>query len=233
MNRPRQLGFTLWELLVTVLVAGVLFGIGVPNFMEFQRNSGMSAASNDLVTALLTARTEAVKRQAPVTVCLSANPNAPNPVCLPNPVADAGLPPAPNPAVGYVVWVDENDNFNADGTRNLLDATDGNAVIDAGELVLTRVAPPGGTIRVSATCGYVSYTPTGVTRRVPGLCFPPPIRAVLFCDDRGRRVAAGSLSSARVVSIDLPGRGTVRQDVADVTGLITGDLAGVNPTCPP
>jgi type IV fimbrial biogenesis protein FimT len=233
MNRPRQLGFTLWELLVTMLVAGVLFGIGVPNFMEFQRNSGMSAASNDLVTALLTARTEAVKRQAPVTVCLSGNPNAPNPVCLPNPIADAGLPPAPNPAVGYVVWVDENNNFNGDGTRNLLDGTDGNAVIDPGELIITRVAAPGGTIQVSANCGYISYTPTGITRRVGALCFPQP-RAVLFCDDRGRAMAAGSMSAARVVSIDLPGRGQVRQDPADVTALITGPaLAGINPTCPP
>ncbi|HUQ51320.1 MAG TPA: GspH/FimT family pseudopilin, partial [Gammaproteobacteria bacterium] len=87
MNTSRQHGFTLWELLMTLLVAGILLGIGVPNVMEFQRNGAMTAAANTLVTGLLMARNEAVKRQAPVTVCLSDNPTAVAPTCAPNAVA--------------------------------------------------------------------------------------------------------------------------------------------------
>jgi type IV fimbrial biogenesis protein FimT len=224
MNASQQHGFTLWELLMTLLVAGILIGIGVPNVMEFQRNSAMTAAANDLVTAALVARTEAVKRQAPTAVCLSSNPTAATPTCSPNAVADSAT-------LGFIVWVDENNNFNADEMRILDDGTDGNAAVDAGELVLMRSVAPGGTVLVSANCGYTSYAPTGFPRQAAGLCFPNQ-RALLLCDDRGRRVAAGSLSSARVVRIGFTGRSEVLQEEAAVNGVITGDLSGVAPTCP-
>jgi type IV fimbrial biogenesis protein FimT len=227
MNRSRQLGFTLWELLMTMLVAGILLSLGVPSVMELQRNGAMTAAANDIVTAVLMARTEAVKRQAPVAWCLSDDPLAANPTCSPNPVTDSATR-------GFIVWVDENNNFDADGARILTDATDGNIAVDAGELILSRTAPPGGTIRVSASCGHASFTPTGFTRPDGAGCNPALfVRLVLLCDDRGRRVAAGSLSSARVVRIDRPGRAQVFPETANVNAFI-GQLAGlgINPTCP-
>jgi type IV fimbrial biogenesis protein FimT len=223
MNLRQQHGFTLWELLITLLVAGILIGIGVPNVMEFQRNSAMTAAANQLLTGLILARTEAVKRQAPVGVCLSADPTAATPTCSPNAVTDAAN-------LGFVVWVDENNNFDANGARNLGDATDGNGVIDANEDILMREVAPGGTIRVSANCGNVSYAPSGFTRTAGALCNPPAGRAILFCDDRGRRLAAGALSSARIVTIDRPGRGQVLQEKAIVDPIIAA-LPGP-PTCP-
>lgn len=234
MNRPRQLGFTLYELLMTLLVGGILLGIGVPNVMEFQRNGLMTGAANDLVTAVLQGRTEAVKRQAPVAWCLSNNPTAVNPTCLPNPVTDAGLPPAPTPAVGYIVWVDENNNFDADGARILVDATDANLVVDPGELILSQTAAPGGTVRLSASCGHALFTPTGITRPdVAGCNALLMVRLVLFCDDRGRRQTAGSMSSARVVRIDRPGRAQVFPETANVNAFIA-QLAGLGiaATCP-
>jgi type IV fimbrial biogenesis protein FimT len=224
MNGTRPFGFTLWELLVTLLVAGILFGIGVPNVMEFQRNGAMTAAANDLVTAMLLGRTEAVKQQAPVTWCLSDDPLAATPTCLPALVVNSATR-------GFVVWVDENGNVDGNGARILTDATDGNAVIDAGELILSRGAPPGGTIRVSAVCGHVSFAPTGFTRPVPGLCNPNE-RTVLFCDDRGRRVAAGSLSSARIVLINRQGRALVHNETASVNTWAAG-LIAAGAVCPP
>ncbi len=232
MNPRSQHGFTLWELLITLLVAGILIGVGVPNVMEFQRNGAMTAIANQLVTGVLMARAEAVKQQAPTGLCLSANPTDPVPVCAPNPVANAAN-------LGFVVWVDENNNVDANGARILNDPTDGNGVIDANERVLMRQVAPGGTIRVSANCGSVSYGTNGFTRNIPGGCVPAGgnRRAVLFCDDRGRRVASGSLSSARVVSIDNIGRGQVHQTVGntpnvDVDWFLANVLNGVNPTCP-
>jgi type IV fimbrial biogenesis protein FimT len=221
MNLPSQRGFTLWELLMTLLVAGILLGIGVPNVMEFQRNGLMTAAANELVTAVLVARTEAVKRQSPVTLCLSDDPLVTTPTCSPNAVGDSATR-------GFIVWVDENNNLDANGARILTDGTDGNAVVDANELVIRRSVPPGGSIRLSANCGYATYLPTGFTRQVAGLCFPNPFRNVLLCDDRGRRVAAGSLSSARVVRIDRPGRGQVLQETAEIDPVITA----LGATCP-
>ncbi len=131
-------------------------------------------------------------------------------------------------ALGFVVWVDENNNFDVNGARILTDGTDGNGVIDANELVLMREVPPGGTIRVSANCGNVSYAPNGFTRTAGGLCNPPAGRVILFCDDRGRRLAAGALSSARIVTVDRPGRGQVQTEKAIIDPLI----AGTGGTCP-
>jgi Tfp pilus assembly protein FimT len=193
--------------------------------MEFQRNGAMTAAANDVVTAVLMARTEAVKRQAPVAFCLSDNPTDPVPTCEPGAVTDSSTR-------GFVVWVDENNNRDADGSRILTDATDGNLVVDADELVLMQGVAPGGTVQVSANCGYVSFAPTGFTRQVGAVC-PAAARALLFCDDRGRRVAAGSLSSARVVRIGLPGRAQVVQEEDAVNAVINAlAFGGVNATCP-
>jgi Tfp pilus assembly protein FimT len=213
---------------MTLLIAGILLGIGVPNVMQFQRNAAMTAATNDFVTATLVARTEAVKRQAPVTLCLSDNPTAPTPTCAPGSVANSATR-------GFVVFVDENDNFDADGARILTDGTDGNAVIDAGELVLSRTVAPGANSRVqiSANCGYVSFAPTGFTRQVTGLACPGT-RLVLFCDDRGRRAAVGGLSSARVVRTPGAGRAQALSEVVEVDALFTvlTTVQGIAAVCP-
>lgn len=227
MRQAKQSGFTLWELLVTLLVAGVLLSIGVPNFREFQRNGAMIAAANQLVTTTLTARAEALKRQVPVTWCLSDNPTAASPVCSAAPVA--------NSTRGYIVWVDWDPAHvtAATGAPNFT-ATDGNAVLNANEQVLLQVEAPGGTIRLSADCGYASYQPSGFTRAVPGMCAGRVVRTLLFCDDRGRKPTSGALSSARVIRIDQPGRGVVMQETLAVNNAITATLPGngVTPTCP-
>jgi type IV fimbrial biogenesis protein FimT len=224
MNRSPQLGFTLWELLMTLLVAGILLGIGVPNVMEFQRNGAMTAAANDLITAMLTGRVEAVKRQAPVAWCLSDDPLVAMPTCSPGVVMNSATR-------GFVVWVDENNNLDANGARILTDPTDGNAVIDAGELILTRGVPPGGTIRLSTNCGHIQFLPTGFPRTVGVPCNPNE-RVVLYCDDRGQRMAAGSLSSARVVLTNRLGRATVFSEMASVSPWAGAMVAG-GATCPP
>ena len=221
----RQHGFTLWELLMTLLVAGILLGIGVPNVMEFQRNGAMTAAANDFVTGVLMARTEAVKRQAFVAICLSDNPTDAEPDLRTG--RGSRLSRA-----GSSSGSTRTTTSTPMARAYLTDGSDGDAVVDVrGELVLMQSAWPGGTIQVSANCGHVSFAPTGFTRAVPGECVANP-RSVLFCDDRGRRIAAGSLSSARVVRIDLPGRGQVLQELAAITAEIAGPLAGVAPTCP-
>lgn len=223
MGTRLQQGFTLWELLMALLVAGILFGIGVPNVMELQRNGAMSAAANDLVTAVLLARTEAVKRQVPVTLCLTDNPLAGTPTCAPDAVADSATR-------GFIVFVDENGDVDANGNPDLGDATDGNGALDADETVLLRTEPPGGAIRLSANCGNVSYGPSGWVRQAGSLCFAghgSPV-VMLFCDDRGRRTAGGGLSSARAVRIDATGRGVVLQETAQVNP----EIATTGATCP-
>lgn len=210
MNANPQSGFTLWELMITLLVAGILFGIGVPNMMEFQRNGLVIAATNELITGVLAARTEAVKRQVPVTLCASADPiNAP--ACS---ITGAGT------NGGFFVWVDENGNTDpASGAPIITDANDGNAVLDMNEPILRRTPPPGGTINVWANSGYISYGPNGFRRTATGSA-TLPVSWILICDDRGNRNTSGTVSTARVVRIDATGRAQVQQSVAEVAAAL-------------
>jgi prepilin-type N-terminal cleavage/methylation domain-containing protein len=73
MNVTKQRGFTLWELMVAVAVAGIVLGFGVPSFTEFVRNNAMTSAANDVVGGVLLARAEAVKRQVPVALLFNAD----------------------------------------------------------------------------------------------------------------------------------------------------------------
>ena len=61
-------GFTILELMITLVVLGFLAALAVPSFSQMIARNNLSAASNDLVVALLTARSEAVKRECRVSV---------------------------------------------------------------------------------------------------------------------------------------------------------------------
>jgi len=68
-----QTAFTLIELLVALTVLGILVGFAVPTFREFTRNNRITAVHNDLTTAFTVARSEALKRSVPVSICASTD----------------------------------------------------------------------------------------------------------------------------------------------------------------
>ena len=71
--RRRRAGFTLIELMVTIGVASVLMAIAVPSFNQMIIGSRLTAQSNELVAAISLARSEAIKRNASITLCRSSN----------------------------------------------------------------------------------------------------------------------------------------------------------------
>lgn len=128
----KQTGFTLIELMVTIAVLGILLSIAIPSFQNMVLNSRITAQANQAITALNYARSEAVKRAAPVTVC-STNGGA----------ACAG---STNWSTGWMVFAD----------------ADGDGTVDAGEAVLRVWPALGGGNTLNAGAHLrVTFTATG------------------------------------------------------------------------
>ena len=73
MLMKKQSGFTLLELMIVMAIVGVALGIGLPTLSVYFQSSRMTNNSNAMVAAFQIAKSEAIKRQGPVTVCRSAN----------------------------------------------------------------------------------------------------------------------------------------------------------------
>ncbi len=104
----KNFGMTLLELLVTLAVVGILVAIGVPSMTTFIKNDRITTQINTLVGHLALARSEAVKRAAPVSVCVSSNTT----------VCTGGT----NWEQGWIVYVDTNGNGTRDGGEEILRA---------------------------------------------------------------------------------------------------------------
>lgn len=129
----KQTGFTLIELMVTIAVLAILLSIAIPSFQNMVLNNRIAAQANQVITALNYARSEAVKRAAPATVC-STNGGA----------ACAG---SKDWSTGWLVFAD----------------ADGDGTVDAGETVLRVWPALGGSNTLNAGTNLrITFTATGV-----------------------------------------------------------------------
>ncbi len=103
-------GFTLIELVVTMAVLAIVVTIAAPSVQGIMQRSRLVSTTNDLVSALMTARSEAVKRGGAVTVCKTGNPDAASPSC------NAGA----NWSDGWIVFADDGVRGTVDGGDTML-----------------------------------------------------------------------------------------------------------------
>ncbi len=71
--RRRCKGFTLVELMVTIVIVAVLLAIALPSFRNVIQRNRVATASNDLLASLSYARTTAIYRHQLVSMCPSAD----------------------------------------------------------------------------------------------------------------------------------------------------------------
>lgn len=67
-RRRAQRGFTLIELIVTLVISAILLSVAAPAYQSFIGSTALTTATNDLVAALNMARSEALKRDAAVSL---------------------------------------------------------------------------------------------------------------------------------------------------------------------
>jgi prepilin-type N-terminal cleavage/methylation domain-containing protein len=210
MNKRNQCGFTLIELMTTLLVAGVVRGIGVPTFNQFIATNQMVSGVNDLTSSLHLARTEAVKRRANVTICPSANPFADPPAC-----DNTG-----SFADGWIIFVDCTVAAPPAGTCGapnyaVADRTD---ILNAHGPMIDDLANNFSTFSTNpnVTPGYITYSPTGFTRTIPVLGAVQPISDFQLCDHRGNQNVGANIAAGRWIRISPTGRPQIFREVGEI-----------------
>jgi type IV fimbrial biogenesis protein FimT len=195
--KAKQTGFTLIELMFTIVVLAVLLGVGVPNFRDFIRNSRLSTAANDLLADVNLARSESVKRRVPVSLCKST---------------DGATCETSNTTAfkRWIVFVDDANSLAAS-------ANDGNGAVDSGEVVLKDTAISAAISTAAGDGRRIVYLPSGF----PNAGTSDRVTRLLLCDSRGSAISTGGISAARGVSISATGRAAVSRDKAKIDALTT------------
>lgn len=144
--RHRSFGVTLIELMVTLVIGAIMLTIAAPSFQSFIRTTHVRTIANDLAATFNLARSEAIKRGWPVTVCKSSDVLASSPACSTSASWEDG----------WLTFVD----------------TDQDGIVDAADTPI-RVGRPGterASISGDANYGnYVIYFPSGSSQGNGGL----------------------------------------------------------------
>jgi type IV fimbrial biogenesis protein FimT len=108
MRTPARLrGFTIIELMITILILGLLMALAVPSFTETIRANRLIAETNEVVGGINYARSEALKRASTVSICARSTDTA------------CGASATTNWSSGWLIFVDANANgvFNSANDR--------------------------------------------------------------------------------------------------------------------
>lgn len=185
MKLRNQSGFTLYELMVTLLIVGVVLSFGIPNMSAYTKNSRMTSTANDLHASFQLARSEASRAKTNITICPSANSMA----------ADANCGGTWDQ--GYIVFIDDDGNLLRAGATE--------TILRAHPAIATGV-----TLAIANDATYFSFASTGLGRGNIGGNIA--LTQVVMCDERGNVTGAGGNSAARLFVSTPLGRATIVRD---------------------
>lgn len=145
MTIEREKGFTLVELLITIVVVSILLSTAVPSIMQMIKNNRVTTQANKLVTAIQLARNEAVKRGSRSTIC-AAN------------TALDDCSGSTDWSGGWIVFSNLGNDLSADtGTDTCLDSED----------CLMRSSDGVGSSTLTGDGSAIHFLPTGLTDNGP------------------------------------------------------------------
>lgn len=164
----RTRGFTLVELLVGLAVAAILLTIAIPGYAFLVSTSRLAAVTNDLMTALHLARSEAITHGVRVTVCKTGG-------------SSASCSATGDWTLGWMVFVDGGTQGVVDGDDVLLQSSAGGS---------SAVSVVGNNYS-----RYISYLPTGASRSTNGL---PNGSFAICAGNAGRDIVINAAGRARL-----------------------------------
>ncbi|HKJ20356.1 MAG TPA: GspH/FimT family pseudopilin [Woeseiaceae bacterium] len=185
MDTRTQHGFTLYELLITVMIVGIVLAFSIPNMQAFTQNSRMTSTANDLHSAFHLARSESSRAKTNITICASAKPM--------EGAANCGG----TWDQGYIVFVDQDGNLDRQGQEE--------TVLRAQPAIAEGVS-----FAVANDATYFSYSSTGLGR--PNVGGKTAVSQIVMCDERGNVKAAGGSSAGRLFVATPLGRATILRD---------------------
>jgi type IV fimbrial biogenesis protein FimT len=183
MGKMHSEGVTLVELMLTLIVVSIVMAVGVPGVADLVQNNRMTAATNDLVSSIHLARSEALLRRRPVVICPVDDPAAADPAC--NPAGDFGA--------GWLVFTDDNQNAQRDADDVIINVRPALHEQIAGNVTADAGAP-----------AYIAFADDGFRTDLDGVG-NPGVTNLQLCDSRGDRRISGGRAAGRWIRVSATG----------------------------
>ena len=175
----KQAGFSLIELIVTLTVAAILVSIAIPNFKTTIDNNRQISELNTLLTGMVYARSEAVKRNVDVVICSTSD----QATC------------SGSWSNGWLVYYTPSGTYNAPGTTNPTNPLPAPTSAE----IIRRYPALGGGNTLKSDLNAVNNT---IVFQSSGLTLLSNDSQFTLCDARGSQYA-------RVLMVSVTGRAEV------------------------